>query len=127
MPLTVRCWPASDGKRWLRPEPGRAAGAVGIHLDQGPAFPDTYYLGKVAAPDAINTIPERRLAFADHGVDINALAESLQRQGATAFEAGWTALVDAIAAKAKEARKRVVGTAAPAPGNSDDGGSDSGC
>jgi transaldolase len=91
-----------------------------------PAFPDTYYLGKLAAPDTINTIPEKTLlAFADHGevvdlmdpdygaaerqvaevaaagVDVDALGESLQRQGARAFEADWASLLEAIAVKAK--------------------------
>jgi transaldolase len=90
-----------------------------------PAFPDTYYLGKLAAPDTIDTIPEKTLlAFADHGgpvelmdpdygaaerciaevashgIDVDALGESLQRQGARAFEADWAALLDAIAEKA---------------------------
>jgi transaldolase len=90
-----------------------------------PSFPDTLYLGKLAAPDTIDTVPEKTLlAFADHGgpvelmdpdyaaaarctaevasygVDIDALAENLQRQGAHAFEADWAALLDAISAKA---------------------------
>jgi transaldolase len=90
-----------------------------------PAFPDTYYLGKLAAPDTIDTMPEKTLlAFVDHGgpvelldpdyagaarctaevashgIDIDALAESLQRQGARAFEADWSGLLDAISAKA---------------------------
>jgi transaldolase len=91
-----------------------------------PTFPDTYYLGKLAAPDTIDTVPEKTLlAFADHGgpvelmnpdyasaarctaeiashgVDIDALAESLQREGARAFEGDWSSLLDAIAAKAR--------------------------
>ena len=95
-----------------------------------PAFPDTYYLGKLAAPDTIDTLPEKTLlAFADHGgpvelmgldyagaerciadvsnhgVDVDALGESLQRQGARAFEADWAALLDAITAKVKSLRK----------------------
>jgi transaldolase len=91
-----------------------------------PTFPDTYYLGKLAAPDTIDTIPEKTLlAFADHGgpvelmepdyaaaercvaevashgIDVDALGESLQRQGARAFEADWASLVDAIAEKTR--------------------------
>ena len=90
-----------------------------------PALPDTYYLGKLAAPDTIDTVPEKTLlAFADHGgpvelmepdyaaaarctaevashgIDVDALAESLQRHGARAFEADWSALLEAISAKA---------------------------
>jgi transaldolase len=94
-----------------------------------PDFPDTYYLGKLAAPDTINTVPEQTLlAFADHGeltemmspdyaaaerciaritqcgVDVDALGESLQRQGARAFEADWASLLEAIADKATRLR-----------------------
>lgn len=90
-----------------------------------PAFPDTYYLGRLAAPDTIDTVPEKTLlAFADHGgpvelmkpdyaaaeayfakvakhgIDIDALGESLQRQGARAFEADWAALLETIGTKA---------------------------
>lgn len=89
-----------------------------------PAFPDTYYLGKLAAPDTIDTVPEKTLlAFADHGefaelmapdyataekhiagiaahhIDVDALGESLQRQGARRFEADWASLLEAIATK----------------------------
>jgi transaldolase len=90
-----------------------------------PAFPDTYYLGRLAAPDTIDTVPEKTLlAFADHGgpvelmkpdyavaeaylakvarhgIDVDALGESLQRQGARAFEADWGALLETIGTKA---------------------------
>ena len=68
---------------------------------------DTYYLGRLAAPNTIHTVPEKTLlAFADHGslddrlepdyaaaeraiaagadagIDADALAEHLQRHGA---------------------------------------------
>ena len=90
-----------------------------------PDLPDTYYLGRLAAPDTIDTVPEKTLlAFADHGdpdqrlapdyaaaewsiaaiadtgVDVDILAERLQRQGAGAFSADWAALLDAIREKA---------------------------
>ena len=89
-----------------------------------PAAPDTLYLDALAAPDTINTIPEPTLqAFADHGkvgatmpvdggsaeavlqefrragVDDNALAAQLQREGAEAFSASWQALLSKIADK----------------------------
>ena len=89
-----------------------------------PALPDTYYLDRLAAPDTINTMPEQTLlAYADHGgpvqpmrpdhgaaercvadvaaqgLDVDALGQSLQRQGARAFEADWTTLLDAISRK----------------------------
>ena len=35
---------------------------------KNPDLPDTYYLGRLAAPDTIDTVPEKTLlAFADHG------------------------------------------------------------
>ena len=89
-----------------------------------PAFPDTYYVGKLAAPGTINTMPEKTLlAFADHGelgemlepdyaggekvlaavaaegLDVGTLAESLQTHGAESFAADWRHLLAAIAGK----------------------------
>ena len=86
---------------------------------------DTYYLGRLAAPNTIDTVPEKTLlAFADHGslddrlepdyaaaeraiaaaadagIDADALAEHLQRHGAGAFTADWAALLTAIKEKA---------------------------
>jgi transaldolase len=94
---------------------------------KNPDLPDTYYLGRLAAPDTIDTVPEKTLlAFADHGtlderlepdyaaaeqtisavadagVDVDALAERLQRQGAGAFSADWAALLTAIEEKAQK-------------------------
>ena len=88
---------------------------------KNPDLPDTYYLGRLAAPDTIDTVPEKTLlAFADHGslderlepdyaaaeraisaaadagLDADALAERLQRHGAGAFTADWAALLTAI-------------------------------
>ena len=88
-----------------------------------PAAPDTLYIDALAAPGTINTMPEKTLlAFAEHGqlqpslasagatatlaacrqagVDTDALAERLQREGADAFTASWRALLGHIAAKA---------------------------
>jgi transaldolase len=92
-----------------------------------PAFPDTYYLGRLAAPDTIDTVPEKTLlAFADHGgpielmrpdpaaaagciaeitahgIDVDALGQSLQRHGAHAFEADWATLLDTITSATKQ-------------------------
>jgi len=97
-----------------------------------PAFPDTYYLGRLASPDTINTVPEKTLlAFADHGsledllepdyasaertvarvaaegIDVDALGESLQRQGAKAFGADWAALLEAIDTRITRIRSAV--------------------
>jgi transaldolase len=92
-----------------------------------PAAPDTLYIEAFAAPDTINTIPDKTLeAFADHGkvgatmpadggsaeavleefrrqgVDDNALAERLQREGADAFSKSWRALLAQIGKKTSE-------------------------
>lgn len=89
-----------------------------------PTFSDTYYVERLAAPGTIDTMPETTLLqFADHGhlgdlmaadlaqaeavvaavtaegVDVDALAESLQRQGARAFGADWVSLLGAITSK----------------------------
>jgi len=89
-----------------------------------PAAADTLYVEALAAPDTINTLPEQTLsAFADHGktadtlpadggdaeevleafrragVDIDALAARLQREGAEAFAASWKALLARIGEK----------------------------
>jgi len=89
-----------------------------------PAAPDTLYLEALAAPDTINTIPEKTLlAFAEHGkarhvlptgddeteallvefvragIDHAAFAVELQREGALAFAKSWSDLMDCIAAK----------------------------
>jgi transaldolase len=89
-----------------------------------PAAADTLYLEALAAPDTINTIPEKTLlAFADHGkaqhvlpveddeaeallvefvrsgIDHAAFAIELQREGALAFAKSWSDLMDCIASK----------------------------
>jgi transaldolase len=89
-----------------------------------PAAPDTMYIDALAAPDTINTIPDKTLlAFADHGkvdnampadggdadamvakvaaagVDIDALAEKLQRDGAAAFVKSWKELLQRLVDK----------------------------
>lgn len=89
-----------------------------------PAAPDTLYLQALAAPNTINTIPEKTLfAFADHGkasssmaedggdgeevlaafaragVDDAALATRLQQEGAESFSKSWRDLMAVIASK----------------------------
>ena len=89
-----------------------------------PAAADTFYIEALAAPDTINTIPEKTLlAFAAHGkvgkvlpadeghaeavlaeftregVDIETLADDLQREGTAAFAKSWNDLIYRIAEK----------------------------
>ncbi|MFZ4878228.1 transaldolase [Janthinobacterium sp. Mn2066] len=85
---------------------------------------DVLYLQALAAPNTINTIPEKTLlAFADHGVvsgsmpadggdaeqtlaafeaagiDLEALAQQLQDEGAEAFATSWHALLTVLDSK----------------------------
>jgi len=89
-----------------------------------PDAPDTLYIQALAAPDTVNTMPEKSLlAFADHGSvsselpaggtgaeallaefvrtggDDAALAVELQREGTQSFDKSWKELLDCIATK----------------------------
>jgi len=93
-----------------------------------PRASDVLYVGGLAAPLTINTMPDATLrAFADHGevgapigadggdceeildefaaagIDVGELAERLQREGAAAFSRSWNELMDVIAAKSAAA------------------------
>jgi transaldolase len=86
--------------------------------------PDTLYVEALAAPDTIDTMPPQTLeAFADHGsvgrvmgadggdaedvledftiagIDVDALALQLQREGADAFVSSWNELLARLGAK----------------------------
>lgn len=89
-----------------------------------PEAPDSLYVEALAAPDTVNTVPEKTLlAFAGHGalrgtlaedggdaeavlaqfaqagIDIDALALQLQHEGAEAFVQSWERLLQRIAEK----------------------------
>jgi len=89
-----------------------------------PAAPDCLYVEALAAPDTIDTLPEKTLrAFNDHGnvpgvmtadgaaaraalesfekagIDVDGLALQLQREGAQAFAKSWGQLLNRIAQK----------------------------
>ena len=95
-----------------------------------PGAPDTLYIGSLAAPFTVNTMPEATLkAFADHGdvgplmppdggdceevlarfanagIDIDALAARLQEEGAQAFSKSWNGLMDGIASRSATLEK----------------------
>jgi len=113
--------------RWLKLA---AAGARPQRLlwastgTKDPNAPDTLYVDALAAPDTVDTIPEKTLhAVADHGrpgavlpvdggdaeavlakiakagVDLDALARKLQDDGADAFVKSWKQLLQRIADK----------------------------
>lgn len=89
-----------------------------------PAAPDVLYVEALAAPDTINTMPEKTLlAFADHGkvkdamrfdggnaeavlagftragINDEALAADLQREGTAAFAKSWNDLMSRVTSK----------------------------
>ena len=101
-----------------------------------PGARDTLYVEALAAPDTINTMPEKTLlAFADHGhvgdplpadggyaadvleelrnegIDIDdiALSRQLQKEGAEAFSKSWGGLLARIAEKSEQLTGAVSG------------------
>jgi len=92
-----------------------------------PKASDVLYITALAAPNTINTMPEKTLlAFGDHGklagtlprdggdcetvladfrkagIDLEQLAADLQSQGAKSFDESWQSLLSAIKSKGKE-------------------------
>jgi transaldolase len=95
-----------------------------------PGASDVLYVNALAAPFTVNTCPEATLkAFADHGqvtsmlspdggdsenvmtafkqagIDLEALAQKLQRDGAASFSKSWNELLSAIEEKAAQCRE----------------------
>ena len=106
-----------------------------------PAAPDTLYVEALAAAETIDTIPEKTLlAFADHGkvgatlpadggyaqavldefrregVDDEALAARLQREGVEAFAKSWSGLMARIREKSSQPAAEAEAAAAVAAG-----------
>jgi len=122
---------ASD--RWLRMLNAGARSQRLLWASTGtkdPSASDVIYVKSLAAPHTINTMPEQTLlALADHGeigammshdggdaeaelarfaqagIDIDALAEELQRDGAKSFVGSWDDLLACIAEKSERLRK----------------------
>ncbi len=122
-----------DSPRWLRlfnegARPQRLLWASTGTKD--PEASDVLYVQALAAPFTIATVPEATLrAFADHGrvgdllppdggdceevlcrfrragIDIDALAARLQREGAEAFDKSWNDLLECVASKREALRK----------------------
>jgi len=122
---------ASD--RWLRLLNAGARSQRLLWASTGtkdPKAPDVLYVTSLAAPHSINTMPEKTLlALADHGeigpmlphdggdaeevldrftragIDLDALADQLQREGAAAFVKSWEDLLACLAEKSETLRK----------------------
>ena len=118
-----------DSDRWQRLEslgarPQRLLFASTSTKD--PRSPDTLYICALAAPNTVNTMPDKTLlAFGDHGkldgvlvpdggnceevlaeyekagISIAALAAQLQKEGAASFVSSWQDLLKAIETKTK--------------------------
>jgi transaldolase len=118
-----------DSDRWQRLENCGARPQRLLFASTGtkdPRASDTLYIGALAAPNTVNTMPEETLLdFADHGevggmlprdggrasetlsaiakagVDLGALAADLQSEGATSFDDSWGDLLKAIETKSR--------------------------
>jgi transaldolase len=118
-----------DSERWQRLENAGARPQRLLWASTGtkdPEASDVLYVESLAAPLTINTMPDKTLlAFADHGqvreplppdggdaeqvlaafneagIDTDALAERLQREGAEAFTKSWNELLGTIEDKRK--------------------------
>ena len=94
-----------------------------------PTISDSYYVSALAAPHTINTIPEKTLLsfskdgvlssvmtidgvdaesklleFAIEGIDVGALADQLQQEGADAFTQSWNDLLAVIEQKSQQVK-----------------------
>ena len=118
-----------DSDRWQRLE---SLGARAQRLlfastsTKDPTAPDTLYIGALAAPNTVNTMPDKTLlAFGDHGsldgvlasdggnceevlaayekagISVAGLAAQLQKEGAASFVKSWRDLLQSIETKSK--------------------------
>ena len=116
-------------RRWLKLAAAGARAQRVLWASTGTKDPDTsdtLYVEALAAPDTINTMPDKTLlAFADHGkvtsalsadggdaeaamagiaragIDVSALAEQLQREGTEAFVKSWRELLARLKSKSE--------------------------
>jgi len=96
---------------------------------KNPAYPDTLYVDELIGPHTVNTLPDATLeAFADHGnlvrrvdadvdqaeaawsgltaagVDLDDVADKLEREGVSSFQKSFDELLGALGTKAAELR-----------------------
>jgi transaldolase len=118
-----------DSDRWQRLQNGGARPQRLLFASTGtkdPKASDVLYIGALAAPDTINTMPEETLlAFAEHGrvseviqrgrtnyeqilsmfesvgVDVEKLGVELQKQGTESFDNSWRDLLKTIETKSE--------------------------
>ncbi|MGD9995586.1 MAG: transaldolase [Ilumatobacteraceae bacterium] len=98
---------------------------------KNPDYPDTLYVDQLIGPDTVNTLPDSTIeAFADHGtlartvdagvdeaqavwqhladvgVDVDDVADKLEREGVSSFQKSFDELLGALEAKGVELRAR---------------------
>jgi transaldolase len=96
---------------------------------KNPVYPDTLYVDELIGPDTVNTLPDATIeAFADHGtlarrvdadvdeaqevwdgltavgVDVDDVADKLEREGVSSFQKSFDELLGALQTKAVELR-----------------------
>ena len=96
---------------------------------KNPAYPDTLYVDELIGPDTVNTLPEATIeAFTDHGhlarrvdadldqaqaawrelaevgIDLDDVADTLEREGVSSFQKSFDELLAALETKATELR-----------------------
>lgn len=96
---------------------------------KNPAYPDTLYVDELIGPHTVNTLPDATIeAFVDHGtlarridadvdqaeatwqglaavgVDLQDVADKLERDGVSSFQKSFDELIEALGAKATELR-----------------------
>jgi transaldolase len=119
-----------DGDRWQRLADQGAWPQRLLWASTGtkdPDAPDCLYVEALAAPGTVNTLPEKTLrafvdhgrvrdvmatdgvaaqatlqSFADAGIDLDALAQRLQHDGAQSFAKSWQQLMQRIAEKRRQ-------------------------
>ena len=92
---------------------------------KNPSYPDTLYVDELIGPNTVNTLPDATVtAFADHGtvartidrnldeahrvwealprlgIDLDAVAAKLEREGVASFQKSFTELLDVLTSKA---------------------------
>jgi transaldolase len=96
---------------------------------KNPAYPDTMYVDELIGPDTVNTLPEATIeAFLDHGhlvrrvdadvdlavatwkaladvgIDLDDVADTLEREGVSSFQKSFDELLETLQSKATELR-----------------------
>ena len=123
-------WALLNSPRWMRAYNAGARPQRLLWASTGtkdPKASDDLYIKALAAPFTINTMPEKTLlavadhgrvgdaippdggdaeevltGFADAGIDVDALATRLQKEGAETFVKSWTEMLDSVKAKGEK-------------------------